>query len=416
MWPQLLQALTQPLPELYRQDQERLTRENPALYWYPCCGSDLSPLIFDRYEMDGLRIFPLRGSDGSLVLWLNDRLEELPSLHEALMGVADVACAKTFDATAERYQAQWCVVPGSRFTTAITVQPERPGDPCTLPLELFRVCITTPRAVGHGWRPAEGDTYTVFYSNVDSVLLTRLVFRPFNLAVRVGAIIHPGWFEPPNGPTNHYTLVPEMVLESQCATGKTAFVLTDGRRELGCKECFSDTRTSVDSWTGVEVKMLKGRHAGMTVTPDVFNQLLPLVGAWAEAQERVILRDGVPLSPGQLADAAAAGVAHPERVRLLKVEQIPMPEHPALRAAAETLQLMWREAGALSLRYGIFIHAGGWENRPMVVHELAHTAQYERLGGIRPFLAHYLQECLQCGYAGAPTERKAREVAANICH
>ena len=63
--------------------------------------------------------------------------------------------------------------------------------------------------------------------------------------------------------------------------------------------------------------------------------VLPLACAWAEEQEALILRDGVALTPLQIADTCQIGVAHPERVRLRVVEQIPLPLHPMLRDAAE---------------------------------------------------------------------------------
>jgi hypothetical protein len=45
----------------------------------------------------------------------------------------------------------------------------------------------------------------------------------------------------------------------------------------------------------------------------------------------------------------------------------------------------------------------------LVVHELAHTAQYERLGGFHPFLSAYLGECLTVGYPNGPLEQEAKE-------
>ena len=143
------------------------------------------------------------------------------------------------------------------------------------------------------------------------------------------------------------------------------------------------------------------------ITPEQFQDLLPLACAWAEGQERHILREGVPLSSAQLADAAAVGVAHPEAVRLLSVPRIPLPSHPILRTAAEATQLISPGTTGLTLRYGIFIRANCWGQRRLVFHELVHTLQYERLGGIRPFLQQYLHECLTIGYPAAPMEQEA---------
>jgi hypothetical protein len=139
----------------------------------------------------------------------------------------------------------------------------------------------------------------------------------------------------------------------------------------------------------------------------MFEALLPLACSWAEEQERVILRDGVPLSAGQTADARKVGVAQPERVRLLKVASIPMPDHPDLRGAAEATGLISPQTIGLTLRYGIFIRSDCWNDRRLVAHELVHVAQYERLGGIQPFLRQYLHECLTVGYDAAPMEQEA---------
>ena len=49
-----------------------------------------------------------------------------------------------------------------------------------------------------------------------------------------------------------------------------------------------------------------------------FEALLPLAPAWTTEQEQEILRDGVSLSAGEIADACAIGVKEPDRVRLLR--------------------------------------------------------------------------------------------------
>ncbi len=58
---------------------------------------------------------------------------------------------------------------------------------------------------------------------------------------------------------------------------------------------------------------------------------LPLVVRWAEAKEDMILKQGRPLSEEALRDAVTAGVKHPEKIRILAVEKIPLPENPMLR-------------------------------------------------------------------------------------
>lgn len=146
-----------------------------------------------------------------------------------------------------------------------------------------------------------------------------------------------------------------------------------------------------------------------------FETLLPLACAWAKEQEASILRQGMPLAATQLEDASRVGVIHPERVRLLKVAEIPMPSDPMLRAAAEMTGLLSPLTSGLTLQYGIFIRTEHWAERRLLVHELVHTGQYERLGGVRPFLDRYLRECLTVGYPSGGLEQEAIRVAKAIC-
>jgi hypothetical protein len=151
------------------------------------------------------------------------------------------------------------------------------------------------------------------------------------------------------------------------------------------------------------------------ITTDQFRQYLPYACMWVVEQERFILENGVPLTGPQLSDAKLARVSDPKRVRLLRVEQVPNPQHPGLRAAAEALKLITPATPGLALRYGIFIRSACWGLRQLVVHELAHTAQYERLGSIRAFLECFLFECVAIGYPSAPMEQEAIAVERQIC-
>jgi hypothetical protein len=152
------------------------------------------------------------------------------------------------------------------------------------------------------------------------------------------------------------------------------------------------------------------------ITPQQLEMLLPLACAWAVGQERAILQSGVALSESQLADARRIGVAQPERVRLLRVAQIPVPTAPALAAAARATNLINPLTRGLTVRYGIFIRADCWNQRPLVVHELIHTLQYERRGGFEGFLRPYLSECITPpGYPYGPMEQEAIATAARLC-
>ena len=106
-----------------------------------------------------------------------------------------------------------------------------------------------------------------------------------------------------------------------------------------------------------------------------FDALLPLAAAWATEQEQEILRDGVSLSTGEIADACAIGVKEPDRVRLLRIEVIPRPTQPQLRAACDAIDFLTPATRGLTLGHGIFIRSDCWRDRLLVVHELVHVAQ-----------------------------------------
>ncbi len=144
------------------------------------------------------------------------------------------------------------------------------------------------------------------------------------------------------------------------------------------------------------------------VRPELLEQLLPLAVTWAEEQEERILETGKALSASQIADARQIGVASPQDVRLLTVPRIPLPKHPELRTAALAARLLTENTIGLTVRYGIFIRADCLADRRLVAHELVHTLQYERLGGVGPFMSAYLRECiLPPGYPHGPLEQEA---------
>jgi hypothetical protein len=63
------------------------------------------------------------------------------------------------------------------------------------------------------------------------------------------------------------------------------------------------------------------------ISSEEFERLLPLACAWAEEQERLIIQRGMRLTKDQMADARRAGIVSPDRVRLMKTDQIPLPQH-----------------------------------------------------------------------------------------
>lgn len=147
-----------------------------------------------------------------------------------------------------------------------------------------------------------------------------------------------------------------------------------------------------------------------------FEFLLPRVCTYVENHEQIILDQGVPLEPDHKIDAWEIGVSDIEKVRLMKVGSIPLPDDPLLKKAVKLTGLVSSHTAGITFRYGIYIRADRWNERRLVVHELTHTMQYERMGGIESFLREYLHECLTLGYPNGPLEKEAIEMEKKICN
>jgi hypothetical protein len=143
------------------------------------------------------------------------------------------------------------------------------------------------------------------------------------------------------------------------------------------------------------------------MTSPAVTLLLPVACAWARRQESIILRNGLALSASKLGTAQKVGILYPERVRLLAAQQVP-PLNWLLRRAGEKLGFVSAQTIGMTLRYGIFIRLDHWGDQRLLIHELAHVAQYERMGGFRGFLRQYLQECINPGYPLGALEQEAK--------
>jgi hypothetical protein len=136
-------------------------------------------------------------------------------------------------------------------------------------------------------------------------------------------------------------------------------------------------------------------------------RLLPRAIAWANEREAEILRNGVLLNATGVAVARSVGVVSPELIRILLVQELPLPEDAELRQAAILTGLLGPEMVGLTLGYGIYI-CRGHESIDLLAHECRHVYQYERTGSIGSFLPLYLQQIVTLGYKDAPLEVDAR--------
>ena len=137
-----------------------------------------------------------------------------------------------------------------------------------------------------------------------------------------------------------------------------------------------------------------------------------LAAAWVQWRQTEILRNGVALNREQLKLAKAVGVQSAERVRVTTAITMPLPlprvaGNLARCAGWISPRWMFPPIAGMTLGYGIVLRGDCSADGRLLAHELAHVAQYERLG-LRGFLRQYLRECLWPGYPYGALEIEAQ--------
>lgn len=136
--------------------------------------------------------------------------------------------------------------------------------------------------------------------------------------------------------------------------------------------------------------------------------LTPKAIAWAESQSANALSAGRALDQRFISVAQSVGVASPERIRILDVPHLPMPDDPQLKQAALATGLLGPNMVGLTLGHAVFVCPGYGQDVRLLSHEFRHVHQYEQAGSIAAFLPTYLQQIVTVGYHNAPFEIDAR--------
>jgi hypothetical protein len=151
------------------------------------------------------------------------------------------------------------------------------------------------------------------------------------------------------------------------------------------------------------------------ITEQQFQALFPRAVEFVSSQAALVRKRGVPLREDQQADARLAGISSIADIRILIVPAIPEPRDPELRVAARRIGFVTDNLSGITYDHGIMVVRGQETSRELLLHELAHVRQYERLNGIEGFLAQYLRQLVSDGYHAAPLELEARDFTARIC-
>jgi hypothetical protein len=152
------------------------------------------------------------------------------------------------------------------------------------------------------------------------------------------------------------------------------------------------------------------------IDQETFEQLAPLAYQWVKTQEEFVLAHGNPLSPRHLADASLAGVRDCDRVRVLILDRIPLPESGELAEAARRANIISEGTRCVGFGHAIMIRAEAWGDRELLLHNLVHIAQCERSGGLELWVKKYLLDRTTCAtFTVGSLEDEARRVAREIC-
>lgn len=136
--------------------------------------------------------------------------------------------------------------------------------------------------------------------------------------------------------------------------------------------------------------------------------LLPLAIKWAEEHSEKIQNEGIPLTSEQIKIAKQVGVTNPDKVKILEVDNVPIPENEKLGEAATEIGFLSEEMKGLTLGHSIYI-CKGCNTTLLLSHELRHVYQYEAFGSIPEFLVEYLKQIVLVGYENSLLEQDARK-------
>lgn len=134
--------------------------------------------------------------------------------------------------------------------------------------------------------------------------------------------------------------------------------------------------------------------------------LAPKAVAWLNQLAAELQPSARSLTTEEVAIAVAAGVKQPEAVRVAIVEEMPMPEDEALRAAAVRLGFANKGLAGGAIGNLIWLNRKHSTNRALLAHELIHVAQQEHMS-LERFLRRYIAELAIVGYKRSPIEVEA---------
>lgn len=140
---------------------------------------------------------------------------------------------------------------------------------------------------------------------------------------------------------------------------------------------------------------------------DSYLHLLPMAIHWLLSVENNALENGRALTENEIKDAYSVGVKAPEKIRLLFVDELTVPEDPELRRAGDEIGLLDEATIGRTVRYGIEIKQGA-DSRWLLRHEFRHVYQFESADSFDAFILSYIKSFIDDGYVNSVYEQDAR--------
>lgn len=175
-----------------------------------------------------------------------------------------------------------------------------------------------------------------------------------------------------------------------------------------CAALFLGSPAAAADPTGAEQPESRQPAAGEKAEP--LAEFLGKYIDWARSIEAEGQQRGTPLTSKQIALARQVGIAHPEKVRLVFVDNVPFPtDDAAMRKVGEDLGFIGPDVinNAQAFGYTIWVRNGFTLDRPRLAHELVHVAQIERSASFEAYVQQYMAELLEHGPMDMPLEVEA---------
>lgn len=136
---------------------------------------------------------------------------------------------------------------------------------------------------------------------------------------------------------------------------------------------------------------------------------------WAWYHQRKIRRLGRSLTTEEGRIASMLGLATPDDVWIMEVEQVPNPLRKWASCLGPNIQRQIAgDIDGITLGQGIYIKKVHASSMSLIAHELVHIRQYQQAKSVWNFMCKYIYQCLSDGYYDAAWEVEARKGSAEV--